>query len=218
MKLAVLSAAGRSGRLITAEALRRGHTVTAFVLDREESLPLLPAGAEVVSRSILELTREDLAPFDAVIDCFGVWRDEDAHLHTDTLRHLADCLSGTEIRLLVIGGAGGLYTDSTHTRLFHEDPNFPADTRTMSAAQAASYAYLRTRGDIRYTYLCPNGLYLPDAPRTGSYTLAEEELLPNPTGEIPLQAISYADYAIAMVDLAEERSESSRRLSVYHKA
>ena len=126
MKFAIVAAAGRSGRRITEEALRRGHEVTAFVPSVDEYRGAVPEGITVREKTILDLTREDLAPFDAVIDCFGVWREEEGDLHTETLLHLAGCLSGTGVHLLVVGGAGGLFTDGTHTRHFHETPGFPA--------------------------------------------------------------------------------------------
>lgn len=216
MKFAIVAAAGRSGRRITEEALRRGHDVTAFVPGVDEYRGAVPEGITVREKTILDLTREDLAPFDAVIDCFGVWREEEGDLHTETLLHLAGCLSGTGVHLLVVGGAGGLFTDGTHTRHFHETPGFPADTRAVSAAQARSYEALTHTDLAAYTYLAPNGLYLPDAPRTGKYVLAGEEIVPNPGAVPPLHFVSYADLAVAMIDLAEAGGRGRRRLSVYH--
>lgn len=216
MKIAILAAAGRSGRRMTEEALRRGHEVTAFVPGADEYRGEVPAGITVREKEILALTAADLAPFDAVIDCFGVWREEEGDLHTETLLHLARCLMGTDVHLLVIGGAGGLWTDGGHTQHFHESPGFPADTRAVSAAQARSYDALRQSGLKNYTYLAPNGLYLPDAPRTGRYVLAGEEIVTNPGTVPPLHAVSYADFAVAMLDLAEGGAKGARRLSVYH--
>ena len=209
MKFAIVAAAGRSGRRITEEALRRGHDVTAFVPSVDEYRGAVPEGITVREKTILDLTREDLVPFDAVIDCFGVWREEEGELHTETLLHLAGCLSGTGVHLLVVGGAGGLFTDGTHTRHFHETPGFPADTRAVSAAQARSYEALTHTDLAVYTYL-------PDAPRTGKYVLAGEEIVPNPGAVPPLHFVSYADLAVAMIDLAEAGGRGRRRLSVYH--
>lgn len=216
MKLAILAAAGRSGRRITEEALRRGHEVTAFVPRIDEYRGEVPGGITVREKTILDLTPVDLAPFDAVVDCFGVWREENGQMHTETLLHLAGCLTGTGVHLLVIGGAGGLWADGTHTRRFHETPGFPADTRAVSAAQARSYDALTKTALTDYTYLAPNGLYLPDAPRTGKYVLAGEEIVPDPGAVPPLHFISYADFAVAMLDLAEAGAKGRRRLSVYH--
>ena len=213
MKFAIVAAAGRSGRRMTEEALRRGHEVTAFVPSVDEYRGAVPEGITVREKTILDLTREDLAPFDAVIDCFGVWREEEGDLHTETLLHLAWCLSGTGVHLLVVGGAGGLFTDGTHTRHFHETPGFPADTRAVSAALARSYEALSHTDLAEYTSL---GRYLPDAPRTGKYVLAGEEIVPNPGAVPPLHFVSYADLAVAMIDLAEGGGRGRRRLSVYH--
>lgn len=215
MKIAVLAAAGRSGRCITEEARRRGHEVTAFVPGLDEYRGAVPEGIALREKTILDLATEDLTSFDAVIDCFGVWREEEGELHTETLLHLAKCLTGTGVHLLVIGGAGGLFADGTHARHFHETPGFPADMRAVSAAQARSYNALTRSGFTNYTYLAPNGLYLPDAPRTGKYVLSGEEIVPKAGAMPPLQFISYADLAVAMLDLAETAVPRGR-LSVYH--
>lgn len=216
MKIAVPAAAGRSGRRITEEAVRRGHAVTAFVPEGTELTAAPLAADAVIERSITALTREDLMGFDAVIDCFGVWRESDAALHTETLLHLARILDGSRVHLLVVGGAGGLWADETHTVLFHETSGFPADTRAVSAAQARSYEALRAaKYDIAYTYLVPNGLYLPDAPRTGRYVTAGEEIVMQAGATPPLASISYADFAVAMLDFAEAGAAGRRRISVY---
>ncbi len=35
--------------------------------------------------------------------------------HSTSLKHLCDILSGTDTRLLVVGGAGSLYVNPEHT-------------------------------------------------------------------------------------------------------
>ena len=71
MKIAIVAANGRSGTLIAKEAVARGHEVTAFV--REENRTV---AQHSVAKDALALTREDLAPFDAVIDAVGGWTAE----------------------------------------------------------------------------------------------------------------------------------------------
>ncbi len=41
------------------------------------------------------------------------------------LKHLCDILSNTDIRLLVVGGAGSLYTNFEHTQQLMDGKNFP---------------------------------------------------------------------------------------------
>ena len=68
MKLAVVAANGKSGRLIVKEAVARGLDVTAVV--RGENKTEAP---HTLKKDIMDLTKEDLAGFDVVIDAFGIW-------------------------------------------------------------------------------------------------------------------------------------------------
>ena len=58
MKIAVIGAAGKAGRLIAAEALGRGHSVTAIVKPGSESR--VPAGCALLAKSLFDLTAADL--------------------------------------------------------------------------------------------------------------------------------------------------------------
>ena len=108
MKIGVIAANGKEGRLIVKEALDRGLDVTAIVRSANKT-----EAKQVIQKDIMALTREDLTGFDVVVDAFGVWDETKMNLHGVTLNHLADILSGTSTRLLVVGGAGSLYTDKT---------------------------------------------------------------------------------------------------------
>ena len=104
MKIAVVAAAGKAGRKIVREAADRGMDVTAFVRTASE----IDGAHTTVVRDIFDLTAEDLAGFDAVVDAFGAWTPETLPQHSTSLAHLCDILSGTDVRLLVVGGAGSL--------------------------------------------------------------------------------------------------------------
>ena len=111
MKIAVVAAGGKAGRKIVAEANSRGIEVTAFVRKPSE----IVGASKVVVKDIFALTHDDLRDFDAVVDAFGAWTPETLPLHTKTGQYLCDLLSGTETRLLIVGGAGSLYTNPEHT-------------------------------------------------------------------------------------------------------
>ena len=64
---------------------------------------------------------------------------------------------------------------------------------------AKALTELRQRSDVKWTYLSPAGDFQANGERTGQYILGGEELTLNDRGE---SIISYADYAIAMVDEA----------------
>lgn len=70
---------------------------------------------------------------------------------------------------------------------------------------------LRKRNDMRWTYLSPAADFQADGERTGAYLLGGEELILNDAGE---SIISYADYAIAMVDEIEKGDHIQQRISV----
>ena len=106
MKVAVVCANGKAGRLIVQEAVSRGMDVTAVV--REENRTVAP---KALLRDLFDLTAKDLAGFDAVIDAFGAWTPETLPQHSSSLKHLCDLLSGTNTRLLIVGGAGSLYVN-----------------------------------------------------------------------------------------------------------
>lgn len=73
---------------------------------------------------------------------------------------------------------------------------------------------LRKRDDVQWTYISPAGDFQAEGERTGNYILAGEELTLNEKGE---SIISYADYAIAMVDEIEKGTHIKQRISVVRK-
>ena len=65
----------------------------------------------MLKKDLFALTKDNLAGFDAVVDAFGAWTPETLPQHSTSLKHLADILGGTDTRLVVVGGAGSLYTN-----------------------------------------------------------------------------------------------------------
>lgn len=206
MKIAVVAANGRAGRLIVEEAVKRGIEVTAVVRSANKT-----AAKNVIQKDIMDLTADDLKNFDIVIDCFGAWTPEDLPKHTTTSQHLCDILSGTDIRLLIIGGAGSLYIDEKHTAQLFNAPNFPAEYLPTATAQSNELDELRKRNDVKWTFVSPAADFQAEGERTGKYILAGEVFTTNSKGE---SVISYADYAIAMVDEATKGNHIQQRISV----
>lgn len=207
MKLAVIAAAGKAGRKIVKEAKDRGFEVTAFVRKEAE----IDGADKVIVKDIFDLAKEDLAGFDAIVDAFGAWTEDVLPQHSTTLAHLCDVLSGTDTRLLVVGGAGSLYVDPEHTACVSDGPDFPDIFKPLANAMAKALGELRERNDVRWTYISPAGDFQADGEKTGKYILAGEELTLNAAGE---SVISYADYAVAMVDEIEKGSHIRQRISV----
>ncbi len=210
-KIAVICAAGKQGKLLVDEAVSRGYDVTGFVRGNDK---VANSKAKTVVKDLFDLTADDLKDFDAVIDAFGAWTPETLPLHKTSLAHLCDILSGTNIRLLVVGGAGSLYVNPEHTVQVKDLESFPEMFKPLANMQGAALDELRKRDDVLWTFLSPAGDFVADGARTGEYLTGGEEYFVNDKGE---SRISYADYAIAMIDEVENAAHIQQRFSVIGK-
>lgn len=192
MKVAIIGANGKTGSNLVQEALKQGYDVTAIVRNKEYK----NGDVKVVYKDVLELTKADLAGFDAVISAFAAWTPETFGLHKKVAKHLADALSGTKTRLLVIGGAGTLYVDDKGTMAM-DTSDFPPEYMGVARATAESFFELKDRSDVLWTYVSPAGDYDDQGARTGKYVLGGDNLILNSQNE---SYISYADLALAVVD------------------
>lgn len=206
MKVAVICANGRVGKLIVKEAAERGLDITAFARGENKS-----AASNYVEKDLFDLTKEDLEGFDVVVSAFGAWQEDVLPQHVTSLMHLCDVLSGKDTRLCVVGGAGSLYVNKEHTIQVMDGEDFPDVFKPLAKAQAQALDELRKRNDVKWTFLSPAGDFQADGERTGKYILAGEELTLNSRGE---SVISYADYAVAMVDEMTKGNHIQQRISV----
>ena len=206
MKIAVVAANGRVAGKVIEEAISRGFDVTAF--GRRENNT---KAQDYVQKDLFDLTADDLKGFDAVVDAFGAWTEDTLEQHSTSLKHLCDILSGTDTRLLVVGGAGSLYVNPEHTACVSDGPDFPDMFKPLASAMAKELGELRERNDVKWTDISPAGDFQADGERSGKYILGGEELTLNSRNE---SIISYADYAIAMIDEIEKGDHIQQRISV----
>ena len=206
MKLAVAAANGKAGRLITEEAINRGLDVTAIVRGENRT-----AAKDAIIKDIFDITAEDLKDFDVIVNAYGSWAPDTASTIVDATMHLVDVLKGTDKRLVIVGGAGSLYVDPEHTKTVVDVTPFPEAAMPVVNAHGKLLEELRKVDDINWTYVSPAGDFQAEGERTGEYILGGEELVLNSKGE---SKISYADYAIAIVDEVESGSHIKERISV----
>ncbi|MBQ6383387.1 MAG: MoaF N-terminal domain-containing protein [Clostridia bacterium] len=197
MKIAVIGANGKAGRLIAFEAWKRGHEVTGILRDADKApgvrYPLL-------EKDLFDLTTDDLREYDVVISAFGLpfGGDHPADAYQQAYAHLAEIFSHLpDTRLLAVGGAGCLYTDETHEKRLVD--TFPENSRKDPADMFGAYRLLQESG-INCTWFSPAVIFDPRGKRTGEYITGPDEVVKNSSGE---SYISYEDYACAMVDEAE---------------
>ena len=206
MKVAVICPNGKVGKLVVKEALAAGFEVTGFARGENKS-----EAKKYVQKDIFDITKQDLTGFDIVADAFGAWTEPELPNHGKSLAHLCSLLSGTKTRLLIVGGAGSLYTNKEHTARVMEGANFPDIFKPLANAMGSALDDLRKRNDVQWTYISPAADFQADAPKTGKWLWAGEELTLNTKSE---SIISYADYAAALVEEIAKGGNIQKRISV----
>ncbi len=89
--------------------------------------------------------------------------------------------------------------------------DFPEMFKPLAYNMGKALDNLRTRADVKWTYISPAGDFQANGAKTGRYILGGEELTLNARGE---SVISYADYAVALVDEALNGNHIQQRISV----
>ncbi|MEF3302438.1 NAD(P)-dependent oxidoreductase [Paenibacillus sp. GYB003] len=212
MKIAVIGATGKAGSLIVKEAAARGHDVTAIVRDASKAGDLNVA---VIGKSVFDLNADDLKSFDAVVNAFGAAPGRE-HQHVEGGRALIEALKGApDTRLIVVGGAGSLFVDEALTTRLLETPEFPKEYYATASNQGQNLEDLRRSTGIRWTFVSPSAFFDPAGKRTGAYRTGGDRLLVNSQGK---SYVSYADFAIAIVDEIENPRHANERFTVVSEA
>lgn len=201
MKIAHFGATGNAGSRIVAEALRRGHEVTAIARHPEKLKP--QAGLSAVQGDVND--RGDVAALvsghDVVISSVKF-----------QLIHPAILIEGVKQanvkRLLVVGGAGTLEVAPGVQLL--DTPDFPEAYKPEGLGGREFLNILRAEKILEWTFLCPSAEFAP-GPRTGKFRLGKDRLLALPNGE---SKISMEDFAIAMIDELESPRHMRERFTV----
>jgi uncharacterized protein len=207
MKIAIVGASGKAGSLILKEAVSRGHNVTAIVRNASK---LQDNNTEVIEKNVYDLTADDLTAFDVVVNAFGAPLGEE-QAHVDAGHALIEALKGTKTRLLVVGGAGSLFVDKNKTVRVIDTPEFPEIVKPTAKGQGRNLQELQDTTDLTWTFVSPSAVFDAEGKRTGSYQSGKDHLLVNTKGE---SYISYADFAIAVVDELENPKHLNERFTV----
>lgn len=211
MKIAIIGASGKAGRLIMEEAVSRGHKVTAIVRDAAK---VQNPQVEVLEKDIFDLKADDLRAFEAVVNAFGAAPGQET-LHVKAGRILIEALSGLSTRLVVVGGAGSLYVDEEQATRVMDTPDFPKEYYATAFNQGQNLQDLQQSTGVEWTFISPAAFFDPQGKRTGTYQKGKDRLITNKKGQ---SYISYADYAIAVVDELEHPEHRNTRFTVVGEA
>lgn len=197
MKIAVVGASGMAGSRVVAEAVSRGHHVTAVFCRTPPAF--VPPDVDVVHGDVTDTGRMS-AVFGGVDAVVGATRPVPGAEGTvaATVTALLDAAAGT--RVLVVGGAGPLRSPSGG--LVIDDPAFvPPSWRTIASASTSQLQACEAHaGD--WVYLSPPAMLEPGT-RTGVYRRGTTTILTAVDGS---SRISAEDLAVAIVDELENPS------------
>lgn len=211
MKIGIIGASGKVGNLVLKEAVSRGHEVTAIVRDQSK---VKDTNISVMEKNILDLTQNDVAQFEVVVNAFGAPLGEE-QAHVDAGHALIEALKGTSTKGIIVGGAGSLYVDENKTIQLIDTPEFPDIFKPTAKGQGRNLQELQNTTDITWTFISPSAVFDAEGKRTGTYKSGKDNLLVNSKGE---SYISYADYAIAVVDEIENPQHINERFTVVGEA
>ncbi|UWF48138.1 NAD(P)-dependent oxidoreductase [Pseudomonas sp. N3-W] len=200
-KIAIIGATGRAGSQLLEEALRRGHSVTAIARDTSK----IGQRAGVVAKNVDALDPEALqaavAGHDVVISA--------AHFSTLPASALIGPVKKAGVkRLLVVGGAGSLLLPDG-TRVI-DSAGFPEAYKAEAGAGAVFLENLRAEKELDWTFLSPSAEFV-EGERKGKFRLGKDDLLVSAEGR---SWITFADYAIALLDEVQTPKHSRQRFAV----
>jgi len=190
MQIALIGATGFVGSKVLAEALTRGHQVTALVR----------TPAALSTRAGLDAAAID------VNDAVAVAR---AALYLKAVRAIIDGVKRSGVkRVLLVGGAGSLYVAPGMQLV--DTPQFPAEYRTEAQAARAALNLISDESRLDWSFISPAPILAPGQ-RTGQFRLGGDEVLMN--GDKPGN-ISVEDLAVAIVDELEMPRHLQRRFTL----
>jgi uncharacterized protein len=199
MKVAVLGASGHAGSEITKELSARGHEALA-IARKPEAIPAMSgvvakAGDASDPAALADLIRGS----DAVISAL--------HFDIPAATLLAALKKAGVGRLLVTGGASSLEV-APGVRLI-DTPDFPAEWKPFAQGGIVFLDDIRKEHDIDWVFFSP-AAFIEQGSRLGRYRLGVDHLVVDDKGE---SRISFADYAIAMVDELEQHRHRRQRFT-----
>lgn len=199
MKVAVLGASGKGGSEITKELAARGHEVVAI----GRTADTLPSGAGITAKvgdasdpaALADLVRG----VDAVISA--------VHFNIPASTLISATKQAGVGRLLVMGGAASL--NNADGEMLIETAGFPEFLKPIVRPAVDFLNDLRAEQELNWTFFSP-AMNIFVGPRLGTFRLGKDTLVTDDKGE---SNISYADYAIAMVDELEQANNPRGRFT-----
>ena len=200
-KIAIIGATGRAGSQLLEEALRRGHSVIAIARHASK----IGHREHVVTKDVdvhdAQALQEAVAGSDVVLSA--------AHFSTLPVEAIIEPVKKAGVkRLLFVGGAGSLLLPDG-TKVIDSE-GFPDEYKREATAGGRYLETLRKEQDLDWTFLSPSAEFV-EGERTGKFRLGKDHLLIGADGK---SWITFADFAIALLDEVEHPAHSRQRFTV----
>ena len=200
-KIAIIGATGRAGSQLLEEALRRGHSVIAIARHASK----IGHREHVVTKDVdvhdAQALQEAVAGSDVVLSA--------AHFSTLPVEAIIEPVKKAGVkRLLFVGGAGSLLLPDG-TKVIDSE-GFPEEYKPEATAGGRYLETLRKEQDLDWTFLSPSAEFV-EGERTGKFRLGKDHLLIGADGK---SWITFADFAIALLDEVEHPAHSRQRFTV----
>ncbi|MBS1799633.1 MAG: NAD(P)-dependent oxidoreductase [Acidobacteria bacterium] len=207
MKVVVYGATGNAGSEIVKELLRRGHKVTGVARNIEKLKAQPEVTAKTDDLSNAGAIAEIIKGADVVVSAYQPPPDNTDKLIDVTKLQIDAVKKAGAPRLLVVGGAGQLEVAPGVSLI--KSGHLPEAYMPIAVSHEKAAEVLKG-SDINWTYLAPAAFFVPGE-RTGKFRLGTKELVTDAKGE---SKISFADYAIALVDEIEKPKHERALFSV----
>lgn len=216
LKVMVIGAYGKVGRLVIKNAIASGMDVTAVAHKKHADIKL--ATKDILIKDAMNLNAQDISGVDVIVDAVGGWNKQTAHFIPDVLGKIVQLLDGSSTRYIKVGGANTLYINRDHSQQLQDLTSYyPIKFKFLCDAHKNALDLLRTYSNIAWTYVTPPFNFVSNGAATGEYKVFGEEFKANFRGDDGQNDyISYADFSTGIVDMIQNDRYLRQRVTLVH--
>ena len=213
IKIALIGASGFIGSALLKESLERGHSVIAIVR-HPDKIKIENKKLQVIRGNVMssETVEKLVSGMDIVISAYNPgWTNPE--IASDTTNAYKSIITGVRNagirRLLIVGGAGSLYI-SPGIKLVDTEAIPDSYKPAVHALAGVLYDLQKEDNGLDWIFFSPAGTIEPGI-KTGKFRLGKDNLIVDENGK---SKISVEDYAVAMINEAENPQHHKERFTI----